>query len=376
MSIHPRLVDQYTYQDIFCAYLDCRAHKRHTRVAREFELDSFVNLIQLLDEINSGKYVIGRSRGFVVTYPKPREVWASAFRDRIVHHLVCRDIMPFFESRIIPQNCACIQGRGTLYAAKYVERYCRSITENWSKKAYYLQIDIQNFFVSIYKPLLWDIIVKTVKDDKSLTMRLFKQIIFHDPTKNAIVRHDTDFSVVPRRKSLLYCPPEFGMPIGDLPSQLCASWILLNLLDQYVKHTLKCKYYVRYVDDAWLASKSPDELLDWLYKIAEFLEKECMLHISFQKSFIKPIDDGINFVGYYILPHRTYPRRMTIHRAFLQIKNTHKPFNKKEICTINSYLGLIQHTNSYRLRRELCERTIFRDFVGCDKEYTKIFSIF
>ena len=150
MSVQPRLVDQYTFRDIYNAYLDCRAHKRNTCAAREFELNSFDNLRILLDEINTGTYEIGPSRGFVVTYPKPREVWAASFRDRIVHHLVCSDVMPFFKSRIIPQNCACIQGRGTLYAATYVERYCRSITENWQKNAYYLQIDIQNFFVSIY----------------------------------------------------------------------------------------------------------------------------------------------------------------------------------------------------------------------------------
>lgn len=370
-----RLVDSYSFRDILEAYLDCRRRKRNTRTALAFDIDYAKNLQELLEEINAGAYRIGPSRGFVVTYPKPREVWAAQFRDRIVHHLVYRDIAPFYISRFISANCACIKGRGTLYASRYLEKYCRSITQNWQKPAWFLQLDIANFFVSIRRDLLWSIMARDM-GEASLTSRLVKMIIFHDPTEDAIVKPGTNFNLVPRHKSLWHAPKGCGLPIGDLPSQLCASGIYLDGLDKFVKHELKCRCYVRYVDDAVLLADSPEMLTEWRDRIDQWLMEERSLRLARNKTVIRSVNAGINFVGRVILPFRTYIRRSTVAQAKNAVASLRaNPLDARALASVNSYLGLMRHCNSYNLRKKTCEDAALPLFVEADDEFTKVYHI-
>lgn len=356
----------YTYNDILAAYLECRKRKRNTIACTAFDVNFEHNLVELLDQINNGTYQIGPSRVFVVTWPKPREVWAAQFRDRIVHHLVCKDVAAFYIPRFIHTNCACIEGRGTLYAVEWLERYCRSITENWSKEAYALQFDIANFFVSIDKQILWDILVKDLGEQP-----LLKQILFH---KHGILKPGVNLNLVPRQKSLWYAPEGKGLPIGDLPSQLCASGVYMNGLDQFCKHVLKIKHYVRYVDDGVALFHTKAEAQNAREQIDQWLQTNRLLKLSSKKTRIYPVSRGINFVGQIVLPFRRYVRRMTVGRAKDAVRafriNPMRPTD-----SINSYLGLLQHAATYAIRKAICEAVTFPGFVQSDKQYTKIFHI-
>ena len=299
--------------DIILAYLDCRRRKRNKRSAIAFETNFERNLEELLEEVNSGTYCIGPSQVFVVTYPKPREVWAAGFRDRIIHHLVYRDVAPWYESRFIEDTFSCIKSRGTQAAALRLEQFCRSATENWHKEAWCLQVDIANFFVSINRSILWEIMAQDMGED-SLTSRLTKQILFHDPTQNPYVRTPQLLHLVPRHKSLWHCKAGCGLPIGNLTSQFKSN-VYLDALDKFVKHTLKVRWYVRYVDDAALISRDREQLYEWRDAIDEWLWRERGLRLHPNKVTVKPADSGINFVGTIVLPFRSYQRRMTIHSA-------------------------------------------------------------
>src|SRR5690606_13113445 len=127
-----------SFEALVQAYFDCRRSKRRSNSALAFELDMERNLMQLHAELNSGTWQPGISICFVVTHPKPREVWAADFRDRIVHHLLYNHIGARIERTFIADSCACIEGRGTLYAAKRLEHKVRSITRNWKRPAHYL----------------------------------------------------------------------------------------------------------------------------------------------------------------------------------------------------------------------------------------------
>ena len=372
----PRLVDSYTYSDILEAYLECSRRKRNTITAISFGVRFEEKLDKLLNEINSNTYQIGPSRGFVVYYPKVREVWAAQFRDRIVHHLVCRDLAPFYLSRFINTNCACIKGRGTLYASEYLNKFCRQATENWNKPAWALQFDIKNFFVSINRNILWEILAKDI-GETSLTSRLLKQIIYHNPTNNCIVKPGTDFSVVPKHKSLWNAPKDCGLPIGDLTSQLCASGVYLDGLDKFIKHVLKCRWYVRYVDDGVLLSHDRIQLIEWRDRIDEWLNVNRRLSLSPSKTKIKPASAGINFVGSYILPFRVYPRQMTTDRALDAARNLHKnPFENTCLAAVNSYLGMMRNNNSFKLRSKICHIAQIPFILEHDKNYTKTYRVF
>jgi RNA-directed DNA polymerase len=144
----------FSFDELVQAYFDCRKNKRNSRSALEFEQDLERNLIKLRDDLLNGTYTIGQSICFVITHPKPREVWAATFRDRIVHHLTYNHIAPGIEAQFIADSCACIKGRGTLYAAQRLEHKIRSATQNWSVDCHYLKCDLANFFVSIDKNTL------------------------------------------------------------------------------------------------------------------------------------------------------------------------------------------------------------------------------
>ena len=370
--MRPRLVDQYTYPDILEAYMDCRRRKRNSIPCFKYDISFEHNLIELLDQINNGTYTIGSSRVFVVTWPKAREVWAALFRDRIVHHLVCRDIAPFYVSRFIHTNCACIEGRGTLYAVNWLEKYCRSITENWHKEAFALQFDIKNFFVSVDRELLWSILAKDI-GETSLTSRLLKQIIFHDITENAIVKRGTNFNLVPRHKSLWYAPKGKGLPIGDLPSQLCASGVYLDGLDKFCKHVLKIKRYVRYVDDGVALFKTRDEAEHCKEEINRWLKENRLLELALSKTKIFPVSQGINFVGTIILPFRRYVRNMSVGSSRKAVQKLRaNPLDRHAFDGVNSYLGLMQHSNTFKLRKRICT-AVANSSLNCDKKYNKIF---
>lgn len=126
-----------TLEKLMKAYIDCRRRKRNTETALEFEFSMEENIIKLYEELVNETYQISESICFIVMYPKPREVWAACFRDRIVHHLIYNEISPRFYNRFIKDTYSCIPGRGTTNAVKTLKKYIRAITNNYTETAYY-----------------------------------------------------------------------------------------------------------------------------------------------------------------------------------------------------------------------------------------------
>lgn len=367
-----RLPLEYTYRDILDAYLDCRRRKRTTRSAMGFETNFEASLGQLLEDINNGSYTIGRSRVFVVTYPKAREVWAAGFRDRIVHHLIYRDIGPWYEAGFIEDSFSCIKGRGTLAAIRRTERHARKVTHGWTKPAWCLQADIANFFVSINKDTLWDILRADLGED-SITSRLAKQVVFHDCTRNTRSGTPHLAHLVPKHKSLWHCEKGCGLPIGNLTSQFFSN-VYLDALDKFVKHTLRVKHYARYVDDIVLFSKDAGQLSDWTAAMDEWLRSNRGLYFHPRKTSIRPADAGVNFVGGYILPWRTYPRRTTVHSAMSAARALRdSPCDAAAMDKAISYLGIMRHTHAFDTRKRVCTTAALPGLISHDNEYTKVF---
>ncbi len=299
---------KYTFASLLQAYLDCRRHKRNTGSALEFERNLERNLYQLHVELESKVYEPGRSICFVVTRPKAREVWAADFRDRIVHHLLYNQISPYFYRRFIADTCACIPGRGTLYGVERLESKIRSITQNWSKPAFFLKCDLSNFFVSIDKSILWKQLQPALA--ANWLSWLCKVILFHDPRTNYEYQGDPDrLGLVPNHKRLTSQMDGFGLPIGNLSSQFFAN-VYLNELDQFAKRQLGARHYIRYVDDFVILHESASWLNEALAKINEFLPARLNAHLNPKKTILQPVERGVDFVGQVIKPwHRTVRKR-------------------------------------------------------------------
>ena len=140
--------------DLFRAYEDARKNKRNTIAQLEFEKDAEHNLIELYHELLDGSYVPGKSICFLTHFPVLREVFASQFRDRVVHHLLFNYIAPIFEKTFIYDSYSCRKEKGTLFGVERLEHHIRSCTNNYTHTAYILKLDIQGYFMSKAKKII------------------------------------------------------------------------------------------------------------------------------------------------------------------------------------------------------------------------------
>lgn len=343
----------FSFEDLVAAYFDCRRNKRNSASALTFEQNLERNLVRLYEELQSYVYRPGRSICFVITRPKPREVWAADFRDRIVHHLLYNRIAPRFYASFIADSCACIPGRGTLYAARRLEAKVRSITQNWSRPAWYLKCDLANFFVSIDKNILRNRIARRVTEPWWLW--LTDTILFHDPREDAVVQSPPGrLALIPPHKSLFNQSADKGLPIGNLSSQFFAN-VYLDVLDQHGKHRLRARHYIRYVDDFVLLHESPQWLNEARADIDAFLPEALAVRINPTKTILQPVDRGIDFVGQVIKPWRRILRRRTFNVVRQRLQQI-APVRIFE--PANSYFGLLRqathsHTDRIHLARDL-----------------------
>lgn len=339
----------FSFEDLVVAYFDCRKNKRNTHNALAFEQHLERNLCQLADELIDGSYKPGRSICFVVTRPKAREVWAADFRDRVVHHLLYNHISPRFYASFIADSCACIPGRGTLYAARRLEAKVRSVTENWVRPAWYLKCDLANFFVSIDKRVLRAQLAARVTEP--WWMRLTDLVLMHDPRPGVQMQSPAELmALVPHHKSLMNQPEHRGLPIGNLSSQFFAN-VYLDALDQHAKHQVCSRHYIRYVDDFLLLHKSPQWLNAAHDDIEAFLPRELGARLNPAKTILQPITRGVDFVGQVIRPWVRTTRARTFNDGARRLRQ----MDAGDVhAAANSYFGLLrQATGSHADRARL-----------------------
>jgi RNA-directed DNA polymerase len=342
--------------DLVQAWLDCRRSKRQSASAQAFEAHAERNLCALRDQLLAGTYRPGRSICFVVTHPKPREVWAADFGDRVVHHLLYNAIAPRFIAAFDVGSAACIPGRGTLYAARRLEHDVRSITQNWSRPAWYLKCDLANFFVAIDKRILQAQLHAKVTDP--FWRWLTDTVLMHDPRTDYELRGDRRLlDRVPPHKRLVNAPADTGLPIGNLSSQFFAN-VHLDALDKHCRHQLHARYYGRYVDDFYLLHESPRWLNAALASITAFTTERLGAHLNPSKTILQPVERGIDFVGQVIRPWRRITRRRTLTVALRRIEEMP---TSDTFAAGNSYLGLVRqadhsHADQARIARALMKR--------------------
>jgi RNA-directed DNA polymerase len=358
----------FPFDALLQAWKDCRANKRNTASAQAFEERVESNLWALYQRLCDRTYQPGRSICFIVTRPKPREVWAAEFTDRIVHHLVYNHIAPRFHASFVAGSSACIPGRGTLYAAERLEHGVRSITRNGSRRAFYLKCDLANFFVALDKQRLRELLARKVREP--FWMWLVDVILFHDPRADVELRSSRHrLRLVPPHKSLFNAPADTGLPIGNLSSQFFAN-VFLDAVDQFVKHQLRIQHYVRYVDDFILLHESPQVLNAALARIREFLSARLNARLNESKTVMQPLDRGVDCVGHVITPWSRTLRRKTLRTALYRLED----MPAAEIYAAgNSLLGLARQCSHGRNdQARLCRALLKRGHV-VDGNLTRIF---
>ncbi len=365
--------------DLYQAFYDARRNKAKRSYVRKWERNLKENMDKLCDDIYYRRYEPMPSKCFIVDYPKKREIFAAVFRDRIVHHLYFNYTNKLYERTFIQDSYSCIKGRGTHYGIGRLRDMCRKESRNWQRKCYAMHLDIRGYFMHINRAKLLEIATNSLRKmashriskyeprtwgdvlDIGLLEWLTRVIVMLDPKRNCLIVGDpSDWEGLDPAKSLLNLEDGIGLPIGNLTSQLFSN-VYLNVFDQFMKRVMKCRYYGRYVDDAAVISADREWLLSLIPQIKTFLKNELGLQLHVGKLEISEVHRGVEFLGMYILPWRTYISRHSVARMIRKIKewNFDRPWEIAR--SVNSYLGIFQHSNSVRvLRRLLMRRDVMR----------------
>tara|TARA_B100000315_G_scaffold248348_1_gene278122 strand:+ start:2483 stop:3700 length:1218 start_codon:yes stop_codon:yes gene_type:complete len=363
----------FTYENLYRCYLNCRKNKRNKVNSLRFEINAEEELQRLLEELTSGSYVPSQSTCFITNKPKYREIFAADFRDRVLHHLLVSYFEPKWEKIFIYDSYACRKGKGTHAAVKKLQSFMRKVSCNRTKTAWFLHIDIRSFFVSINKKILFEILTKKEKDER--ITELIKIIIFYDPTKNHIKKGQLSlFELISPHKTLFNTNNKTGLPIGNYTSQFFAN-VYLNDLDQFVKHILKCRFYIRYVDDLVLLHESKQVLQGWEKDVDSFLKKKLALCLNWKRRKIARVGNGCDFLGYIVQPTHLLARRRTI-TNFTEKLNKYqsiitKPWYRGTLfkaspeelskleATVASYEGQFRHAATFRLLNKIKKKYLF-----------------
>lgn len=321
---------------LYAAYTACRRGKRQARNTMAYEARALDRLIETRDALNDRSWRPSRTLCFVVDRPKAREIHAADFGDRVVHHWLVPRLERWFEPVFIHDSYSNRKGRGTHAAVDRLQHFVQQATRSGKLKAWYLQLDIANFFNSIDREILYRLIrqraervwraekAQVAQADRSQSeerhaelnfcLWLCRTLLEHDAGASAIARAPAQaLARVPAHKQLKNAPPGVGLPIGNLTSQFFAN-VYLDRLDQFVKHTLQVRHYLRYVDDFVLLHEDPAQLLRWRDAIVHFLDEHLALRLKVQAEPL-PVGGGIDFLGY--VTRRTYrlPRRRVLRQA-------------------------------------------------------------
>lgn len=377
-------------EELFAAYFDCRKNKRRTTNALAFEADFESNLIELWKEVNDGTYEPGRSIAFVVTEPVQREVFAADFRDRIIHHLIINKLNHLFEAQFINDSYSCREGKGTLYGINRISEFIRQCSENYTKDCFILKMDIQSFFMSIDKKILFEelkkfVLTKYEGQDKLLMVELIEKVVFNSPENNCHIKgKKSDWVGLPASKSLFSVKKGKGLPIGNLTSQVFANFYL-NFFDKYVTEECGVKYYGRYVDDFVIVHESKEFLMKLKERLKSFMMARLALRIHPRKVYLQHYSKGVKFIGAVVKPNREYIGNRTKGNLYAKIAGFNKELknNPKEAKTllndlvpsINSYLGFMIHYKTFKIRRKLLEEKLsskWKKYVVIDEDMKKI----
>lgn len=292
----------------------------------EFEFHLEENLFKLHEDLRANVYIHDPYEAFYVCDPKRRHIHKASVRDRVTHQALFRALYPIFDKHFIHDSYSSREGKGTHKGVSRLTNAIRKVSENWKKPSFVLKCDIRKFFDSIDHTILRELIVRKIKDEDILWLI------------------DLVFASFAKEKGK-------GLPLGNVTSQLFAN-IYLNELDQFVKHVLRAKYYFRYCDDFVIVHQDMDFLERGVRQIAQFLEKELRLELHPHKVEIRKVSQGIDFLGYVILPFATVVRTKTKRRIKRKLKEGIEMSGKKKIgqeslvSIITSYLGVFSHAKS------------------------------
>lgn len=367
----------------FMAYEDCLRGKRSSPQTLEYMPRAAEDVPRLACEVWERRYEPQESTCFMVTFPKLREVFAAAFRDRIVHHWISLRLLPLFEDRcheLGDVSHACRRGYGTRTAIEQVQRGMLEVSGHLKREAWVYKGDIVGFFMNIDKGILWDMLQRLIRtkytgEDKETLLYLTRKTVFHHPERNCVIQSDVGmWREIRRDKSLFFIDDRLGEPIGNLTTQLFAGYYL-SYLDEYVKGLFVGRNYsyTRSVDDFVIVCDEGKFLKQAIGRIGKFTKERLGLECHGDKVYFQPVTHGVKFLGEIVYAHRRYTINRTIGRMMERVRACGEESARgmtemraeEWAQVLNSYFGFLTQANEYRTRTRIMEmlpRTWYKYF--------------
>lgn len=296
--------------------------KRYKKDVVIFQSKLSDNLADLHYSLVDFSYAHGVYSAFNVSDPKPRNIHKATVRDRVLHHLLYKELYPYFEAKFIYDSYSCRENKGVHRALNRFKYFAGKVSKNYSGTCYVLKCDVKKFFASVDHEILIKILKRHIEDQDLLW--LINQVI----------------------SSFYANQSGVGLPLGNLTSQLLVN-IYMHEFDMFMKQELKAKYYIRYADDFIILSDNKDYLNSLLLKIGNFLSEKLKLTLHAHKVYIKTYTSGVDFLGWVHFPHHRQLRRATKRKIIRKLKG----YPKKE--TIVSCRGFLSHGNTHKLKRQI-----------------------
>lgn len=299
--------------------------KRGKKDVQEFQHRLMDNVLALHEDLKSGEYKHGPYYPFKINDPKPRDIHKALVRDRLFHHALYRTLYPFFDRTFIADSYSCRENKGTHRAMARFKEFTHKVSKNSTRTCWVFKCDIRKFFASIDHQILKDILHSYIKDEQILSV--LESII----------------------SSFESTGPGKGLPLGNLTSQLLVN-IYMNEFDQFAKHKLKAKHYIRYADDFVILSDNKEWLFSLLPCIGQFLEDRLSLNLHPKKVSIETLASGIDFLGWVHFPDHKVLRTSTRHRMTRNLRDSENKNSRQ------SYLGMLSHGNAHKLSTRLLRK--------------------
>lgn len=363
-------IRQWLLDELTRAFEDARKGKLKTYDEHHFEQNWIKNIILLRDAVVERRYEPSPSVAFVIFKPMVREIFAAPFRDRVVHHFLYNMQAGWWDRRFLYDSYSCRVGKGTLFGIQRAQKMMWRASENFTKEAYVIKLDIRGYFMSLprqklYERIKWglDRQFADVIDDPvgykiyKICDYLWRMIIFDDPASKAWKRGPRDNwnpAVLPPEKSLFMQEPGYGVVIGNLTSQLVSN-IYLGQLDRFIYFDLGYKYYGRYVDDFYIMVPEEQyaQAKEDVAVIEKYLKEELGLTMHKKKRYYQNVKKGMSFLGARVYPHCLYPSdrlQKNFRRAALEMMQ-----GFKNVESIVSYMGIMTHLDANNYIRTVFE---------------------
>ncbi|MFA6548208.1 MAG: reverse transcriptase/maturase family protein [Candidatus Magasanikbacteria bacterium] len=324
-----------TLENIFCAWYGFKKGKQNKPDVLMFERNLEDNLFGLYENLTMKTYHHQGYHTFHIYDPKFRVINKATVRDRVVHHLVFNYLEQIFQPTFIERSYACQRGKGIHRSVQDVRAVLRYASKNYTRVVWSLKMDIKKFFASVDHDVLFELIKKKIFDKEILW--LLEEIIKSFTSPDQIGK---------------------GVPIGNLTSQIFSN-IYLSELDYFVKSNLQENFYFRYADDFIFLHPDRQHLERLENKICAFVSNNLKLTVHPNKIIYRKLGQGIDWLGYVLLPYHSVLRTSTKKRMFKKIKRKVDMCNygllsaEKLSSSLESYFGLLKHCNGYKIEQKL-----------------------